>query len=42
MDVNNAFRQNESDLSKIYVRSSANTLLPVTTFTRVTRSQGKK
>jgi HAE1 family hydrophobic/amphiphilic exporter-1 len=42
MEVNNAFRQNESDLSKIYVRSSANTLLPVTTFTHVTRSQGSR
>jgi HAE1 family hydrophobic/amphiphilic exporter-1 len=40
MEVNNAFRQNESDLSKIYVRSSANTLLPVTTFTHVSRTQG--
>ncbi|UMB77565.1 efflux RND transporter permease subunit [Dickeya fangzhongdai] len=40
MEVNSAFRQNESDLSKIYVRSSANTLLPVTTFTHITRSQG--
>ncbi|MCA6997438.1 efflux RND transporter permease subunit [Dickeya solani] len=40
MEVNSAFRQNESDLSKIYVRSSANTLLPVTTFTHITRAQG--
>ncbi|MCX3409314.1 efflux RND transporter permease subunit [Raoultella ornithinolytica] len=40
MEVNSAFRQNESDLAKIYVRSSANTLLPVTTFTRITRGQG--
>jgi HAE1 family hydrophobic/amphiphilic exporter-1 len=40
MEVNHAFRQNESDLAKIYVRSSANTLLPVTTFTHVTRGQG--
>jgi len=40
MELNNAFRQNESDLSKIYVRSSANTLLPITTFTHITRSQG--
>lgn len=40
MEVNNAFRQNESDLSKIYVRSAANTLLPVTTFTHVSRTQG--
>lgn len=40
MEVDSAFRQNESDLSKIYVRSSANTLLPVTTFTHITRAQG--
>lgn len=40
MEVNSAFRQNESDLAKIYVRSSANTLLPVTTFTQITRGQG--
>lgn len=40
MEVNNAARQNESDLSNIYVRSSANTLLPVTTFTQIARTQG--
>lgn len=40
MEVNNASRQDESDLAKIYVRSSANTLLPVTTFTHITRGQG--
>lgn len=40
MEVKSPFRQNESDLSKIYVRSSANTLLPVTTFTHIARTQG--
>ncbi|EXU73602.1 efflux RND transporter permease subunit [Erwinia mallotivora] len=40
MEVQSPFRQNESDLSKIYVRSSASTLLPVTTFTHISRSQG--
>lgn len=40
MQVNPASRQNESDLSKIYVRSNAGTLLPITTFTTITRTQG--
>ncbi|WP_261642728.1 efflux RND transporter permease subunit [Erwinia mallotivora] len=40
MEVQSPFRQNESDLSKIYVRSSASTLLPVTTFTHISRTQG--
>lgn len=40
MEVANQFRQNESDLSKIYVRSAANTLLPVTTFVHISRTQG--
>ncbi len=40
MEVKQPFRQNESDLSKIYVRSAANTLLPVTTFTHISRMQG--
>lgn len=40
MEVDQAFRQNESDLSKIYVRSAAGTLLPVTTFVDITRTQG--
>lgn len=40
MEVNNAVRQNESDLAKIYVRSSAGTLLPVTSFTHISRTQG--
>jgi HAE1 family hydrophobic/amphiphilic exporter-1 len=40
MEVDNAFRQDESDLSKIYVRSATNALLPVTTFVHVTRTQG--
>ena len=40
MEVKQPFRQNESDLSKIYVRSAANTLLPVTTFTTISRTQG--
>lgn len=40
MEVQSPFRQNESDLSKIYVRSSANTLLPITTFTHIARTQG--
>ncbi|SNY65051.1 efflux RND transporter permease subunit [Enterobacter sp. CC120223-11] len=40
MEVNQPFRQNESALSKIYVRSSSNALLPVTTFTHISRAQG--
>ncbi len=40
MEVKQPFRQNESDLAKIYVRSAANTLLPVTTFTTISRTQG--
>ncbi|CAM3504797.1 Multidrug resistance protein MdtC [Klebsiella variicola] len=40
MEVKQPFRQNESDLAKIYVRSSSNTLLPVTTFTHISRAQG--
>ncbi len=40
MEVASQFRQNESDLAKIYVRSAANTLLPVTTFVHISRTQG--
>ncbi|SFN16711.1 hydrophobic/amphiphilic exporter-1, HAE1 family [Izhakiella capsodis] len=40
MQLSKAFRQNESDLSNIYVRSSSNQLLPITTFTHITRSLG--
>lgn len=40
MEVNLAARQNESDLSKINVRSDAGTLLPLTTFTIINRHQG--
>lgn len=40
MELANQFRQNESDLAKIYVRSADNTLLPVTTFVHVVRTQG--
>ncbi|PKE29473.1 acriflavine resistance protein B [Rahnella sp. AA] len=40
MEVQGPFRQNESDLSKIYVRASDNSLLPITTFTHISRTQG--
>ncbi|ALR77003.1 efflux RND transporter permease subunit [[Enterobacter] lignolyticus] len=40
MEVQAPFRQNESDLSKIYVRASDNSLLPITTFTHISRTQG--
>jgi HAE1 family hydrophobic/amphiphilic exporter-1 len=40
MEVQQPFRQNESDLSQIYVRSSSNALLPLSTFTHISRVQG--
>jgi HAE1 family hydrophobic/amphiphilic exporter-1 len=40
MEVQQPFRQNESDLSLIYVRSSSNALLPLSTFTHISRVQG--
>ncbi|WP_336707182.1 MULTISPECIES: efflux RND transporter permease subunit [unclassified Cedecea] len=40
MEVQEPFRQDESDLSKIYVRSSSGALLPITTFTTISRTQG--
>lgn len=40
MEVQAPFRQNESDLSQIYVRASDNSLLPVTTFTHISRAAG--
>lgn len=40
MEVQQPFRQNESDLSQIYVRSASNTLLPLSTFTHISRVQG--
>ncbi|WP_343550439.1 efflux RND transporter permease subunit [Pantoea sp.] len=40
MEVKQPFRQNESDLSQIYVRSSTNALLPLSTFTHISRVQG--
>ena len=40
LEVQQPFRQNESDLSQIYVRSSAGDLLPLSTFTHISRVQG--
>jgi hydrophobic/amphiphilic exporter-1 (mainly G- bacteria), HAE1 family len=40
MEVQQPFRQDESDLSQIYVRSSSNDLLPLSTFTHISRVQG--
>ncbi|MRT42979.1 MMPL family transporter [Enterobacteriaceae bacterium RIT702] len=40
MEVQQPFRQNESDLSQIYVRSSSNALLTLSTFTHISRVQG--
>ena len=40
MEVQQPFRQNESDLSQIYVRSASGDLLPLSTFTHISRVQG--